>query len=171
MATLEEGTQRIHDAGIGVCITWLWDGGVDVRLLAQHDKPGDETQVGTMNEALPWLRKASQKHFPNAAYERSHHTMLSTLEAELQKIYDSEINIEISWAGNGPIAVKLGNEFYGFDAEGTVGEMSEVLPWLQQAIHEQYPESKYDVERLGGKWKAKWFGPSDYTVNAKPVDQ
>jgi hypothetical protein len=32
MGTLEQGLQEIHDAKIGVCITWLWDGGVDVRL-------------------------------------------------------------------------------------------------------------------------------------------
>jgi hypothetical protein len=67
--------------------------------------------------------------------------------------------------------VKLGNEFYGFDAEGTVAEMSDVLPWLQRAIHEYYPESKYDVERLGGKWKSKWFGAKDYTVNGKPIEE
>jgi hypothetical protein len=33
MGTLEEILQKIHDAKIGVCITWLWDGGVDVRLF------------------------------------------------------------------------------------------------------------------------------------------
>ena len=117
MATLEEGLERIHEAGIGACITWLWDGGVDVRLLAQDGKLVDETQVRAIDEVLPWLRKASHKHFPNATYEPGRHTTIGNLRAELQKIYDSEINIEISWIENGPIAVKLGNEFYGFDAE------------------------------------------------------
>ena len=28
--------------------------------------------------------------------------------------------------------------------------MSEVLPWIQQAIHKHYSISKYDVERLAG---------------------
>ena len=74
------------------------------------------------------------------------------MQAELQKIYDSEINIEISWRDAGPIAVKLGNEFYGFAAEASVGNMSEVLPWLQKAIHDHFSLSKYDVERLGGEF-------------------
>jgi hypothetical protein len=47
MVTLEEELQQIHDAGISVCITWLWDGGVDVRRLAQHGKIVEETQVRT----------------------------------------------------------------------------------------------------------------------------
>jgi hypothetical protein len=169
MGTLEQELQKIHDARIGVCITWLWDGGVDVRLLAQDGKPVDETQVRTMDEVLPWLRRAIQKHFPSAAYERSRHTTISKLKAELQKVYDSEINIEISWTGDGPIAVKLGNDFYGFDTKGTVAEMSDVLPWLQGAIHEHYAESKYDVERLGGTWKPKWFGPEDHAMNGKQI--
>jgi hypothetical protein len=170
MGTLEQGLQEIRDAKIGVCITWLWDGGVDVRLQDHAGKFVAETQIETVDKVLPWLRSALQEHRPSAAYEGSRHTTMSNLEAELQQIYDSEINIEISWIGDGPIAVKLGNEFYGFGAEETVPEVSEVLPWLQRAIHEHYPESKYDVERLGGKWEAKWFGPKDYTVNGKPIE-
>jgi hypothetical protein len=30
--------------------------------------------------------------------------------------------------------------------------MAEVLPWLQQAIHQHDPESKYDVERHGAEF-------------------
>jgi hypothetical protein len=33
--------------------------------------------------------------------------------------------------------------------------MNDVLPWLQRAIHEHYPLSKYDVERLGGTFTAE----------------
>jgi len=65
--------------------------------------------------------------------------------------------------------VKLGNEFYGFDEESSVSTVAGVLPWLQRAIHRRYPESKYDVERLGGKWKPKWFGPKDYTGEAEQI--
>lgn len=56
------------------------------------------------------------------------------------------------WLGDGPIRVKLGNEFYGFDAQVTVSIISEVLPWLEQAIHERCFMSKYDVERRGGEF-------------------
>ena len=108
------------------------------------------------------------KHFPEANYER-HQSAAGKLQDELQKIYDSEINIEISWIGDGPVVVKLGNEFTGFDEETTVSKISDVLPWLQDAIHLHFSESKYDVERHGGKWQSKWFGPRDYTVNGGPI--
>jgi hypothetical protein len=152
MATLEQKLQEIHDAGIGVCITWLWDGGVDVRVLKPDGTVADDTNVAKIADILPWLK--SEKHFLNAPAEPEAVTMPGPFQPELQKIYDSEINVEISWTRDGPIAVKLGNEFTGFNAEGTVTEISEVLQWLQEAIHSHYPESQYDVERLGGKFTA-----------------
>jgi hypothetical protein len=106
-------------------------------------------------------------HFSKAQYQRNYQTAVGQLQTELQKVYDSEINIEISWVPNGPINVKLGNEYYGFDEEGTVTNMAAVLTLLQEAIHRHYPESKYDVERLGGKGEPKWFGPKDYTVDPR----
>jgi hypothetical protein len=124
-----------------------------------------------VDEILPWLKRAIGKHFPNAPVEAGTVVVLGPLKAKIQKIYDSEINIEISWTGNGPIGVKLGNEFCGFEAEGAATKMSDVLPWLQEQIHKHYPESKYDVGRRGGKWKPKWFGPRDYTMNGKPIDE
>jgi hypothetical protein len=39
MGTLERELQKIHDAGIGVSITWLSDGRVDLRLV--HKSGGD----------------------------------------------------------------------------------------------------------------------------------
>ena len=152
MGTLEEELQKIHDAKIGVCITWLWDGGVDVRLFDEKGELVDDTNVEKIADILAWREVTVKKHFAKANYKRGYQTAAGKLQNELQKIYDSEINIEISWLDDGPIAVKLGNEFYGFNAEGTVGEMDEVLPWLQQAIHEHYFMSKYDVERLGGEF-------------------
>ena len=78
----------------------------------------DETQVSTVADVLPWLERAIKQHFPKAQYQRSYQTAVGRLQTELQKIYDSEINIEISWVLDGPINVKLGNEFYGFDDGG-----------------------------------------------------
>ena len=40
MGTLEEELQKIHDAKIGVWISWLWDGGVDVRLAGKRSGAG-----------------------------------------------------------------------------------------------------------------------------------
>jgi hypothetical protein len=169
MGTLEEELQNIHDARIGVSITWLWDGGVDLRLVHKGGAVADEGSVENVGDVLPWLESAIKEHIRKANYGRGYQTAAGKLQVELQKIYNSEINIEISWTGEGPVAVKLGNEFYGFDAEGAVSKISDVLLWLQKAIHQHHPESKYNVERRGGKWTQKWFGSRDYTVNGEPI--
>src|SRR4051794_11853845 len=44
MGTLEEELQKIHDAGIAVWISWLWDGGVDVWLVNESGNAIDEGQ-------------------------------------------------------------------------------------------------------------------------------
>jgi hypothetical protein len=56
------------------------------------------------------------------------------LEQELQEIYDSEINVSISWLWDGGIDVKLGDEMNGYDAEANVKTVAEIVPWLQQTI-------------------------------------
>jgi hypothetical protein len=53
---------------------------------------------------------------------------------ELQKIYDSEINVSKSWLWDGGIDVKLGDRMNGYVAAENVRSMSEIVPWLQEAI-------------------------------------
>jgi hypothetical protein len=65
------------------------------------------------------------------------------LSIELQKIYDSEINISIGWLWDGGIVVRLGDELNGYEAEETVATIADVLPWLQEAIAHFYPSSTY----------------------------
>ena len=64
------------------------------------------------------------------------------LETELQKIYDSEINITIR-IGRRDIRAVLGNDFTGFDAKGKVSRMSDVLPWLRGRSTKATRASKY----------------------------
>jgi len=92
-------------------------------------------------EVLPWLQ-----HWYGL---KPSGTTSDALETELQKMYDSEINVTVRTGGTG-IFVALGNDFTGFDMEGDVSKTADVLPWLQRAIHERFPMSKYEVERLGG---------------------
>src|ERR1700709_1724712 len=66
-----------------------------------------------------------------------------SLEIELQKMYDSEINLRIGWLWDGGIEVRLGDEMNGFLAQETVSSMAEIVPWLQRAISHFYPESAY----------------------------
>ena len=70
------------------------------------------------------------------------------LEHELQKIYDSEINVHISWLWDGGIDIKLGDDMNGFDAETQVKTAGQIVPWLQDAIRKHYPTSKYNLDRL-----------------------
>ena len=65
------------------------------------------------------------------------------LAGELQKIYDSEINVRISWLWDGGIDLWLGDEVNGYVAEETVSAASEIAPWLQEAVAHFYPTSSY----------------------------
>ena len=56
------------------------------------------------------------------------------LTVELQKIYDSEINVRIGWFWDGGIEVRLGDEVNGFLAEEYVQSVVEIIPCLQEAI-------------------------------------
>jgi hypothetical protein len=61
----------------------------------------------------------------------------------LQKIYDSEINIEIGWLWDGGIDVRLGDKMNGYLAEENLSSVADILPWLQEAIAHFYPTSTY----------------------------
>jgi DNA-directed RNA polymerase subunit RPC12/RpoP len=65
------------------------------------------------------------------------------LAAELQRIYDSEINVEISWLWDGGIEVRLGDHMNGHVAETTVASTSDIAAWLQEAVSHFYPDSTY----------------------------
>jgi hypothetical protein len=65
------------------------------------------------------------------------------LVAELQKIYDSEINVRISWLWDCGSDVWLGDEVNGYVTAETMSTASEIAPWLQEAIVHFYPASTY----------------------------
>ena len=65
------------------------------------------------------------------------------LALELQKIYDSEINIEIGWVWDGGIDVRLGDRMNGYLAEENMKAVSDIIPWLREAIAHFYPQSGY----------------------------
>jgi hypothetical protein len=49
-------------------------------------------------------------------------------------IYDSEINLRISWLWDGGIDVRLGDEMNGYLAGENVRSVNEIIPWLQETI-------------------------------------
>lgn len=81
------------------------------------------------------------------------------LALELQKIYDSEINVEIGWLWDGGVDVRLGDEMNGYLAEENVRSVSDVIPgfrkrlpistpnqhtqllWMRRLEHAPYSES------------------------------
>lgn len=62
---------------------------------------------------------------------------------ELQPIYDSEINIRISWLWDGGIDVWIGDDLNGYRAQDTVVSVADIVPWLQEAIAHFYQNSTY----------------------------
>jgi hypothetical protein len=50
------------------------------------------------------------------------------LEPELQRIYDSEINVRISWLWDRGIDIRLGDEMNGYLAEENVSSMADIVP-------------------------------------------
>ena len=67
--TVTRELQKIHDAGIGVSITWLSAGGVDLRLVHKSGVVAAEGTVQEVADVLPWLEWAIKKNFPNANYQ------------------------------------------------------------------------------------------------------
>jgi hypothetical protein len=63
------------------------------------------------------------------------------LATELQSIYDSEINVEISWLWDDGVEVRLGDRMNGHLAEATVPSVAAILGWLQEAIRALLPRS------------------------------
>jgi hypothetical protein len=86
------------------------------------------------------------------------------LAVELQKIYDSEINIEIAWIWDGGIDVRLGDKINGYLAEENLKSVSDIVPWLQEAIAHCYPQSEYAAS-LDGEVNHQIFSePTKYQI-------
>jgi hypothetical protein len=65
------------------------------------------------------------------------------LAIELQKIYDSEINVEIAWLWDGGIDVALGRQDERLPGRTERKGGIRDCPWLQEAIAHFYPSSEY----------------------------
>ena len=65
------------------------------------------------------------------------------LAIELQRIYDSEINLTIGWLWDGGIEVRLGDEMNGFLAGEIVPPVAEIIRGLKEAIAHFFPTSTY----------------------------
>jgi hypothetical protein len=71
--TLDEVIDRLYDSELNASISWLWDGGFEVKL-------GDEMNgfvaenaatLKTAAEVAYWLDVAARRHFPESKYARN----------------------------------------------------------------------------------------------------
>jgi hypothetical protein len=70
------------------------------------------------------------------------------LAAELQKIYDSEINLRISWLWDGGIDARLGDEMNGYPAEENVRSVDEIIPCSRRPSRTFYPSPRTQLRSI-----------------------
>jgi hypothetical protein len=61
----------------------------------------------------------------------------------LQRLYDSEINFEVSGFYASGFDVRLGDYFKGFLAHGKANTWTEVEAWLREQALAHFPDSKF----------------------------
>ena len=80
------------------------------------------------------------------------------VEAILDDLYATEINVEISWIWDGGIDVKvgrrginvkLGDPLNGYDAKGKVKSMIQAAVWLRDQACQHYPDSEFARKYCG----------------------
>jgi len=69
------------------------------------------------------------------------------MEVLFKDLYDSEINVSLSWFWDAGFTVKIGDEVNGFVAQTTVETLLEVQDWLIETVKELYPGSWYVTSR------------------------
>ena len=69
--------------------------------------------------------------------------MPDRLEQILTDLYDSAINVDISWMWDGGVDLALGDGVDDYDAEGSVSSVSEIAEWLRSNAVRCYPNSEF----------------------------
>jgi hypothetical protein len=72
MSYLEEILQALCDSEINASISWLWDGGIDVKLGDELTGYDAEGQVSRFAEASTWLRDQACQHYPDSGFARKY---------------------------------------------------------------------------------------------------
>lgn len=84
------------------------------------------------------------------------------MEKELQRIYDSEINVRIQSFWDGGFRVAVGDEMNGLHwPKWDSCEIKDIIPALQDLIREHYPQSAYARD-----WLCHCVG-EDFAPNGK----
>jgi hypothetical protein len=110
-------------------------------LETRADPAGDVAELALLKENNAALWKRVRELEAENGRRGGPEATTSDLAVELQRVYDSEINMRIGWFWDGGVDVRLGDDMNGYDAADTLGSVREFLPWLQEAIAHFYPDS------------------------------
>jgi hypothetical protein len=67
---VEDERQRIYDSEIKVRVSWLWDGGIDVRLGDEMNGFAEEN-VAFTGDIVPWLQESIAHFYLHSTYAKS----------------------------------------------------------------------------------------------------
>jgi hypothetical protein len=132
-------------------------------LETRADPAGDVAELALLkeNNTALWNRVQELETEVNGL-RGDPHAAAPDLAGELQRIYDSEINMQIGWLWDGGVEVRLGDDMNGYETAVTLESVSEALPWLQEAIAHFYPDSTYASSlepEIGERAKTRLFEP------------
>jgi hypothetical protein len=65
-----------------------------------------------------------------------------------KKLYESEINLHLSWFWDSGYDVKIGDEMNGYVAEFNTHSIDEVENWVVSNVIKAFPKSKFAKENL-----------------------
>lgn len=68
--SLEEILFQLYKSEINASISWMWDGGVDVKLGTEYGGFYAETKVRTFDEAKSWLADKAYEHHPDSGFAK-----------------------------------------------------------------------------------------------------
>src|ERR1043165_9118171 len=108
-------------------------------LETRADPAGDVAELALLKENNRALWKRVQELEAEVKHLTADGGHAGDLAAELQRIYDSEINVKIGWFWDGGFEVRLGEDSNGHVAEENVNSAVEIAPWLREAIRALFP--------------------------------
>jgi hypothetical protein len=72
VSDLEEILGSLYASEINASISWLWDGGIDVKLGEALNGYRAEGKVGTFGAAAEWLREQALIHYSHSEFARKY---------------------------------------------------------------------------------------------------
>jgi hypothetical protein len=72
MSDLEEILDSLYASEINASISWLWDGGIDVKRGDPLNGYVAEWKVRTFAEAAAWLRDQTCTYYPDSEFAREY---------------------------------------------------------------------------------------------------